>query len=574
MVSKFSKFIILIVASATILGSCKKEDKMSSEKQITSFRIPFGPECDINHENRQIGTQLPLDTYIDIKSIAPSITVSPGASVFPASDVKQDFTNPITYTVTAEDGSYHSYVVAITQEKNPYASIFSFSFQGEQVNGKDVYASINDSKGEVEIIVPFITDITSLAPTILISGKSIIPASGEVQNFTNPIKYTVTAENGNTKDYTVLVKRAEKLSEEKKILSFSLLRGTYYSGVIDEESKTITVTLPYSHGGLVGLTGLRTKVEVSPKASVDPFSGSDVDFTNPAKFTVTAEDGTSVDYTVRVVMQEFAPDISYISKTEVFVSQYVQVRGLFAYSGNSIILKNSTGQEYPMVLGSESEQSIDFKIPNDMQGGEYTICVTAQGKTGCTAQKLLVKEVNPQITGITPNPVIVGQPFNIIGTGFLDKGNGYGLFVNGVRTISGSISNVDLNTLNHVGVASTNPGATYEIEIYSAGKTSNRVTINLVSIPQLISLNKAEFKKGIDPFIITGTNLKASSGNTLLRILPVNGMVYGDNTATVNAAGTEASIQYIPAVFATGEYTVIAIVDGVESNELRFKVID
>ena len=64
--------------------------------------------------------------------------------------------------------------------------------------------SINETTNEISIIVPETSDITALAPEIDISpGATISPASGSTQNFTNPVTYTVTAEDGSTETYTV-----------------------------------------------------------------------------------------------------------------------------------------------------------------------------------------------------------------------------------------------------------------------------------------------------------------------------------------------------------------------------------
>jgi hypothetical protein len=50
------------------------------------------------------------------------------------------------------------------------------------------------------------TDTTNLTPTItLFPGSTISPASGEAQDFTNPVTYTVTDKEGNTKKWTVSV---------------------------------------------------------------------------------------------------------------------------------------------------------------------------------------------------------------------------------------------------------------------------------------------------------------------------------------------------------------------------------
>ena len=54
--------------------------------------------------------------------------------------------------------------------------------------------------------VPHGTDLTTLAPTFTVStGATGSPASGVAANFTTPQTYTVTAENGGTKVYTVAV---------------------------------------------------------------------------------------------------------------------------------------------------------------------------------------------------------------------------------------------------------------------------------------------------------------------------------------------------------------------------------
>jgi hypothetical protein len=57
----------------------------------------------------------------------------------------------------------------------------------------------------IEVTVPFGTVVTALTPTIVHSGASISPASGAAQNFTSPVVYTVTAQDGTTKAYTVTV---------------------------------------------------------------------------------------------------------------------------------------------------------------------------------------------------------------------------------------------------------------------------------------------------------------------------------------------------------------------------------
>jgi hypothetical protein len=57
----------------------------------------------------------------------------------------------------------------------------------------------------IAVTVPYGTDVTSLPTFIAHNGASINPASGVARDFTSPVTYTVTAENGLTETYTVTV---------------------------------------------------------------------------------------------------------------------------------------------------------------------------------------------------------------------------------------------------------------------------------------------------------------------------------------------------------------------------------
>jgi len=77
-------------------------------------------------------------------------------------------------------------------------AITSFRFADFSVNG-----TINGTN--ISVRVPNIVNLTMLTPTIVHNGKSISPASGVAQDFTNPIQYTVTAEDNTIQSYIVTV---------------------------------------------------------------------------------------------------------------------------------------------------------------------------------------------------------------------------------------------------------------------------------------------------------------------------------------------------------------------------------
>ena len=106
------KFLVVMLAFAALFIGCTKDK--SSEKKILKFEFTtLGVEATISEGAKTIVAQVPEDT--DVTNLVPTITVSAKASVDPASGVPQNFTNPKTYVVTAEDGSNTSYTVTVTK---------------------------------------------------------------------------------------------------------------------------------------------------------------------------------------------------------------------------------------------------------------------------------------------------------------------------------------------------------------------------------------------------------------------------------------------------------------------------
>ena len=106
--------------------------------------------------------------------------------------------------MTAEDGSTATYTVTVnvTPEQSGEAEIISFVL-GELDPPVD---SDIDEDNNITATVPARTDLTALVPTIVISEDATIsPASGAAQDFTEPVTYTVTAEDGTTQEYTVTI---------------------------------------------------------------------------------------------------------------------------------------------------------------------------------------------------------------------------------------------------------------------------------------------------------------------------------------------------------------------------------
>jgi eukaryotic-like serine/threonine-protein kinase len=90
----------------------------SPEKDILTFAfngITPAVACTIDATTKTISATLPAGT--DATKLVPTLTLSPKASVSPATGVAQDFSKAVTYTVTAEDATTQAYTTKITVEK-------------------------------------------------------------------------------------------------------------------------------------------------------------------------------------------------------------------------------------------------------------------------------------------------------------------------------------------------------------------------------------------------------------------------------------------------------------------------
>lgn len=140
----------------------------------------------------------------------------------------------------------------------------------------------------VALTVPSSVALTRLTPTLTTIGASVSPASGAAQDFSHPVRYTVTAADGSTRGYTVAVSAAA--SSAKDITRFTILG---IDGAIRGTDISLTVPAGTDRTRLVPTitgTGL----------SVDPASGVAHDFSSPAQYLVTAADGSTRNYTVTV----------------------------------------------------------------------------------------------------------------------------------------------------------------------------------------------------------------------------------------------------------------------------------
>ena len=167
--------------------------KESAENDILSYKIG---DAVGTISGSSVSITIPYAT--DLTTAEPEIVISEFATLKSAPDRLNEGDNE--YVIAAENGVERTWTVKIT--RTPVATgrkIKSFRYGGYE-------ATINEGAAEITMTLP--KGISPVfAPTIEISEfATVSPASGEVQDFSSPVQYKVTAQNKKaSKTYTVTV---------------------------------------------------------------------------------------------------------------------------------------------------------------------------------------------------------------------------------------------------------------------------------------------------------------------------------------------------------------------------------
>ena len=116
---------LLYLSFVLIVSACIKSEEPNAEADITACTVR---EPDIlktapivnNDEIGKYSVMIMVHKHADITKITPEFTLTPGATIEPASGITQDFTNPITYTVTSEDKNWKkNYIISAIRTDLP-----------------------------------------------------------------------------------------------------------------------------------------------------------------------------------------------------------------------------------------------------------------------------------------------------------------------------------------------------------------------------------------------------------------------------------------------------------------------
>jgi hypothetical protein len=271
----------------------------SSAKDITSFSFANPPAVGVI-TGTDIVVTVPYGTNVTglVASFTTTgVSVKIGTVTQVSGTTANNFSDPVTYTVTAADASTKTYTVTVIVTSNSAKNITSFYFTNPSATG--VITGSN-----IVVTVPYGTNVTALVASFTTTGVSVkvgtvTQVSGTTpNNFTTPVVYMVTAADASTKNYTVTVKVATETAKEITTFYFT---NPAAKGVIT--GTKIAVTVPYGTD-VTALVATFTTTGASVKVgTVTQVSGTTPNnFTNPLIYTVTAADASTRDYTVTVTV--------------------------------------------------------------------------------------------------------------------------------------------------------------------------------------------------------------------------------------------------------------------------------
>jgi hypothetical protein len=177
---------------------------LNSAKAITAYSLN-GVAGTINETAKTISLTMPYGT--DVTALAAPFTttgaiVKVGTAVQTSGLTANNFTGPVTYTVTAADGTAAAYTVTVSVALNSARAITAFSLNG-------VSGTVNETARTISVTMPKETNVTALIATFTTTGASVkvgtvVQTSGTTaNNFTTPATYMVTAADGTTAAYGV-----------------------------------------------------------------------------------------------------------------------------------------------------------------------------------------------------------------------------------------------------------------------------------------------------------------------------------------------------------------------------------
>ncbi|MEO9853141.1 MAG: reprolysin-like metallopeptidase [Reichenbachiella sp.] len=186
--------------------------------------------------------------------------------------------------------------------------------------------------------------------------------------------YRVAAFNATgSSNYTHSISIGQTASSATDILTFELTQQVGNTE-IDDEAHTVSVNLAAG----TDISALNPTLSLSDGATSTPANGQTADFTNPVTYTVTAEDGVTVqDWTVEVTVDQNVLAINKEKDWDIYPNPVNRILHIKTLEPVMVYLTDIFGR---MVLGTKTGSHIELDLEG-LSTGTYLLLMEYQGAT-------------------------------------------------------------------------------------------------------------------------------------------------------------------------------------------------
>jgi len=270
MKTPFNRSFLLVLLTTFAITACIKEDHFgkSSYRDIIQFKLPL-----------QLGsTVIDLDSLVvrisvskesDITNLVPSeFAISNYATLSPPAGMAQDFSEPVKYTVTAEDGASSTYTVYVTTDE-PKIQVANSGFQHwyttssgylqPGTNRNDtVWSTGNAGVNTFGFVNATPLNRTAADTAVRLETLSLGPLAqalglgiGAGTIFTGTFKLNLANPNTSSRFGTPFIARPDSFSVEYKYLPATGMKNGYGQAIPGSDSADLCVMLEDRSSGIV-----------------------------------------------------------------------------------------------------------------------------------------------------------------------------------------------------------------------------------------------------------------------------------------------------------------------------------
>ncbi|MEL6560203.1 MAG: T9SS type A sorting domain-containing protein [Bacteroidota bacterium] len=419
----------------SVIGEVKEWQVIVSSvaANINSFQLPevAFSNVSIDFENHEVLIYVPQNT--DLNNLTPEFTISQnavatiGTLVQESGVSKNNFSNPLIYTITSEIGEKVDWKVIVKPAGN---SILDFEIRDVEFQKVEIDLSAD----RVLVYIPQEESLNDLVTRFELSEgantfiENIEQISGTTtNNFTDTVRYVVFSMAGDSRLWEVVA-----IQTNPAIVNFDFEAEEFSEAIIDDFSNTVDVFVKEG----TDLTQLVASFELTGTSEGMYINGAEVissqsviNYSNPITFQVKTVDGNVAEWQVNVKetntdilaysianLDYFTTEINTVEKSIVvyvpegtdksgLIGEFIASPNALVYNGEIVqqsgITANDFTEEVVFTVEAAKGLSEDWKINFIEVGANFLSFDFSETEF----VKVEIDQANQQITAFIPDDV-------------------------------------------------------------------------------------------------------------------------------------------------------------------------